>query len=117
MQLLSNLKIDYFQDVLHLEPGDRWERKLYRYIDHADLFLLFWSSSARESVWVRKEVRYAMDRKGDLDDAPPEILPVVIEGPPIPEPPPELAHLHFGDRALYLMTGRRPTGSTIPRSG
>jgi len=31
------------------------------------------------------------------------IRPVIIEGPPPPEPPEQLRHLHFADRALYLM--------------
>ena len=37
------------------------------------------------------------------DGAPPEIIPVPIEGPPPVAPPPELAHLHFNDRLLYFM--------------
>jgi hypothetical protein len=51
--------------------------------------LLFWSSAARESHWVREELRYALKRKGGDDLAAPEILPVVIEGPPPPPPPEE----------------------------
>ena len=31
------------------------------------------------------------------------IRPVGIEGPPIPAPPEELQHLHFGDAILYFM--------------
>jgi hypothetical protein len=68
------------------------------------LFLLFWSSAARRSNWVRKEIKYALDRKGPKD-APPEIVPVVIEGPPPPPPWPELENLHLADRLLYLMSG------------
>ena len=104
VQMLSTLRINYFQDILHLDPGDRWEQKLYRHIDQADLFLLFWSSAARNSKWVRKEIRYALDRKGPRD-SPPEIVPVVIEGPPPPAPWPELENLHLTDRLLYLMSG------------
>ena len=98
--MLNALRLSYFQDILSLDPGDRWEHQLYRHIDSADLFLLFWSSAARESEWVSKEVRYALARKGS-NDAPPEIMPVVIEEP-WPPPPPELAHLHFGDHLLYI---------------
>ena len=29
----------------------------------------------------------------------------MIEGPPIPPPWPELAHLHFGDPLVYIMAG------------
>jgi hypothetical protein len=29
----------YFTDILHLKPGERWKRELYRRIDEADLFV------------------------------------------------------------------------------
>lgn len=103
VQMLRLARIRYFQDVLKLEPGDRWERKLYLCIDKSDLFLLFWSTNAKESTWVLEEVRYALKRKGGDEFAPPELIPVIIEGPPIPQPPDELAHLHFNDYLLYFM--------------
>ena len=103
VQMLRFEGISYFQDLLKLEPGDRWERKLYHYIDRSDLFLLFWSTNAKQSKWVLEEVRYAIKRKGDNEFAPPEIFPVIIEGPPPPEPPKELAHLHFNDYLTYFM--------------
>ncbi len=108
VQMLARLRIRFFQDLLDLDPGVRWQKELYRNIDQSDLFLLFWSTRARESKWVLEEVRYAINRKGDNDLAPPEILPIVIEGPPPPEPPEELAHLHFNDYLLYLMQSPRP---------
>jgi hypothetical protein len=52
---------------------------------------------------VRQEVRYALHRHGGDELAPPEIKPVIIEGPPVAEPWEELAHLHFNDRILYFM--------------
>jgi hypothetical protein len=105
VQMLKPVGIRYFQDLLDLDPGDRWEQKLYLNIGQCDLFLLFWSSDAKASPWVRKEVRYALDRKGSDEFAAPEIRPVIIEGPPIPPPWPELAHLHFGDSLVYLTAG------------
>lgn len=102
-QMLDRVGIEFFQDVLTLEPGQRWERELYRHIDDCDLFLLFWSSAAKQSTWVLKEVEYAIRRKQGDDMAPPEILPVIIEGPPLVPPPAELQHLHFDDRVLYFM--------------
>jgi hypothetical protein len=107
VQLLGVVGIHYFHDVLSLDPGDRWERGLERAIDECDLFLLFWSSAAKESKWVRREVRHALARKGGDDLEPPEIRPVILEGPPIVEPWEELAHLHFNDRALYFMRPQR----------
>ncbi|MGA2076968.1 MAG: hypothetical protein ABSH52_26050 [Terriglobia bacterium] len=44
--MLSRLRIKYFQGALSLEPGERWQKALYRHIDESDLFLLFWSSAA-----------------------------------------------------------------------
>lgn len=45
-----------------------------------------------------RECRYTIDTKG-ID----YLLPVIIEGPPLVEPPPELAALHMNDWLLYLM--------------
>jgi hypothetical protein len=102
-QMLAGAHIDFFQDLLSLDPGQRWERQLYREIDRCDVFYLFWSSAAKNSRWVLEEVQYAMARNGGDEFAPPEILPVIIEGPPPVEAPPELAHLHFNDRMIYFM--------------
>jgi hypothetical protein len=103
VQMLDRLHIRFFQDVLSLEPGQRWERELFRRIDQCDLFLLFWSTSARESQWVRAEVNYALGRRGEDVFAPPDIVPIILEGPPVPAPPEELRHLHFNDRLIYFM--------------
>lgn len=103
VQMLARLNIKFFQDVIDLEPGARWEQQLYRHIDESDVFLLFWSSAAQQSEWVLNEVRYALARKRDDDTLPPEIIPVIIEGPPPVAPPPELAHLHFNDYLVYFM--------------
>ena len=103
VQMLPLVGVRCFQDLLDLEPGDRWLRRLELGIDECDLFLLFWSSEAKSSNWVRQEVRHALQRRGGDDLAPPEIKPVIIEGPPVVEPWEELAHLHFNDRVLYFM--------------
>jgi hypothetical protein len=99
LKRLSHLAI--FQDLLDIEPGERWRRELYREIDLCDVLLLFWSTAARDSEWVRREVGYALARKaGELD--PPEILPLVIEIPPAP-PWPELADYQFDDVVARLI--------------
>ena len=109
VQMLARLSIPFFQDVLSLEPGERWARALYKNIDTSDVFFLFWSTHAKNSPWVMKEVQYAIECKGGDEFRRPEIVPVIIEGPPPVPPPPELAHLHFNDRLIYFMRpGDRP---------
>jgi hypothetical protein len=103
VQGLAAARVRIFQDILDLEPGERWERSLYRHIDEADALVLFWSSAAKRSKWVRKEVDYAISRRQGDDFAPPDIRPVIIEGPPVPRPWRELAYLHFNDLKIYLM--------------
>lgn len=103
VQMLKYFGIKYFQDILDLSPGDRWQRRLFSFIDRADLFLLFWSNNSKNSQWVRKETQYALARKGESDDAPPAIIPVIIEIPPPLPPWEELSHLHFNDREVYFI--------------
>jgi hypothetical protein len=98
VQMLNLIGIRYFQDVLTLDPGDRWEKEIYKNIDSCDLFLLFWSKAARDSEWVLKEVRYARGRQPA-----PEIKPVILEGPPVIAPPEDLNDLHFNDKFVYFM--------------
>jgi hypothetical protein len=38
--------ISFFQDILHLDPGERWSRRLWKEIDRCDIFVLFWSEAA-----------------------------------------------------------------------
>lgn len=105
VQMLSSAKINFFQDLLTLEPGDEWAKKLYEYIDKSDVFFLFWSKAASESEWVKREIEYA--RKASEDATPgPEIVPVIIEGPPHVPPPAELSFLHFNDKFLYFINTR-----------
>jgi hypothetical protein len=101
--------LSVFQDVLDLEPGDRWQRELYREIDNCDVVLLFWSRAAAASPWVAKEIDYALARNQGQDDRPPDIAPVPIEGPPIPMPPDKLRHLHFNDALLAHIAAAQAT--------
>jgi hypothetical protein len=103
--MLDRVNIGFFQDLLSLEPGERWEKALYRKIDESDVFFLFWSSAAKRSEWVLKEVRYAIERHAGDEMAAPEIIPVIIEGPPPVAPPPELQDLHFNDKFVYFIAG------------
>ncbi len=71
---------NFFSDLLSLDPGERWERRLYEEIDRCDVFYLFWSSQAKASKWVMKELDPALAR-GAANDGVPDIVPVIIEGP------------------------------------
>lgn len=100
-QILKAAGVDFFQDILSLDPGARWEEEVYRNIDACDLFLLFWSKAARDSKWVIKEAEYALGRRGDGDV--PDIVPVILEGPPPVLPPASLGTIHFNDTIALLM--------------
>ncbi len=103
VQMLEKLDIPFFQDVLTLNPGERWEQELYKNIDDSDIFFLFWSNAAKESKWVLQELEYAINLKHGNEENPPLIQPVPIEGPPIVSPPEKLGHMHFNDRILYFI--------------
>jgi hypothetical protein len=108
VQMLNLVHVKFFQDLLTLEPGDNWEKLLYQYIDESDVFYLFWSHSASESEWVKKEVVYAIKRKAGNEESAPEIVPVIIEGPPAVKPPEDLAFLHFNDKFMYFISAEEP---------
>ena len=107
VQMLRLLRVEYFHDLLALEPGERWERRLYEEIDRSDLFILFWSRQARASKWVRKETRHALAHRAGDELGTPEICPVIVEGPPVVRPWRELSGLHFNDSLLYVKAGHR----------
>jgi TIR domain len=101
VQMLEIMRTRYFQDLLSLDPGDRWERKLYENIDQCDLFLLFWSQAAKDSRWVMREAEYALGRQRHDPSAEPDIVPVILQQNVLP--PPSLAELHFNDRIHYMI--------------
>ena len=55
------IKCDYFFDRHSLAPGDRYEEKIFKYIDNANLFILCWSENAAASEWVEKERKRALE--------------------------------------------------------
>jgi hypothetical protein len=108
--------ISVFQDILDLDPGERWDRALYREIDRCDVFFLFWSRAAAASEWVTKEIEYALSRQQGDESRPPEIQPVPIEGPPVVPPPRNLSHLHFNDALLAHIGGSSVPPLTAPKT-
>jgi hypothetical protein len=104
-QALRAARIDFFQDFLSIDPGQRWERRLYEEIERCDLFLLFWSKSAAQSEWVLREAELAVTRQNTSPNEEPDITPIILEGPPVPEPIPDsLKHLQFNDHLLYFIS-------------
>jgi hypothetical protein len=106
VQVMSSMRLNFFQDLLTLEPGDDWEKTIYQYLDKSDAVFLFWSSNAKRSEWVEKELRYVLSRK----ESAPDIVPIIIEAPPPLPPPDYLKSLHFNDKIMYLIEveeGRR----------
>jgi hypothetical protein len=53
----------YLRDVRDLRAGQAWQPALLRLIDRADVFQLFWSSTAMRSRHVRTEWEYALSLK------------------------------------------------------
>ncbi len=103
VQMLKVQRTPFFQDMISLSPGDRWERELYKNINKCDVLYLFWSEAAKKSEWVEKEVLYAYQLQGGRETAPPDIIPIPIEGPPPVKPPETLSFLHFNDEFIYLI--------------
>lgn len=90
--------IDIFFDVDSLRSGEYWENVLMHEIEKRDILFLCWSHSAKQSKWVDKEWRYALDNKG-IDC----IEPIPIESPSLCPPPKELNKKHFDDNLLYII--------------
>ena len=82
--------IDVFVDCLDICPGRPWQPELERQILQRDLFILFWSTAAAKSRWVRWEYERACIAK------PAESLQIQPLENGI-KPPRALRHLHFAD--------------------
>jgi hypothetical protein len=103
-QLIKALRMQFFQDVLSASAGDYWRERLFSEIEKCDVFLLFWSKHARASDWVIREAEYALRcSKSAPPDRSLEIIPVLLEGPPPPLPPPSLQEIHFNDPIRYVI--------------
>lgn len=96
--------LEIFFDVFSLRSGQYWEKELWNVIPANDVFYLFWSNNARQSEWVEKEWRCALQAKG-LDF----IDPIPLAPPTEVPPPPELAGKHFNDWVLaFTSLSSRP---------
>jgi hypothetical protein len=95
--------LDVFLDVASLRSGQDWQQRLWQEIGRRDIFFLFWSKHAKESTWVEKEWRLALDTRG-LDF----IDPVPLVPPDQAPPPPELGSKHFNDWVLAFRRAPAP---------
>ena len=93
-------QLKFWMDSQSMAAGDLWRPAIVSAIKSADVFLLFWSVSAKNSAEVRKEWEYALA----LEQSPKRrrngarfISPVPLDDPKDCPPPAELGDLHFGD--------------------
>ncbi len=94
--------LQVFLDSASLRAGKRWQEQLATAIKDHELFLLFWSTSASRSKWVKWEWQTALREKG-LDAIQPHPLEPVTRAPP----PRELDALHFGDAYVLIREAYR----------
>jgi tetratricopeptide (TPR) repeat protein len=93
--------LDVFLDVVKLRSGEDWEKRLWNVIPESDVFYLFWSAAAKESIWVEKEWRCALSSRGvDFID------PVPLVSPEEVPPPEELSKMHFNDWSFAYKRGK-----------
>ena len=93
--------VQFFQDILDLNPGERWRKRLWKEIDRCDIFVLFWSKAAQESEWVIKEADRAWRRQASNGGLRPALRPEVLEHPaPVPSED-WLGDFHFDDPKYY----------------
>ncbi len=91
-------EMDVFFDVDSLRSGENWQQALRAEIERRDILFLCWSLSAKQSIWVDREWRYALENKGLSF-----IEPVPLDPPSICPPPKELSSKHFNDRGLLYI--------------
>jgi hypothetical protein len=103
---LSAAKIDFFQDIFSLRPGDDWEQRLFEEIDRCDVFYLFWSQHSAQSEMVRREAEHAHRRAVRMGRRVPDITPIRLDSSPLPTHPPHPAwmpKIHFDDHFRRLI--------------
>jgi hypothetical protein len=94
-RMVETLGDRYLRDCVDLRVGEVWSDRLMLLIEEADVFQLFWSSSAARSRFVDAEWRYAHSLIQGGKKPPTFIRPVYWEAV-FPEPvPSELMQIHF----------------------
>lgn len=82
---------DCWVDIERIEYGTAWLEKIEQEIRRSDVFLLFWSSHAEKSTYVREERRIARDRNlhGEMI-----LSAVMLDNTPLPS---GFEHFQAGD--------------------
>jgi hypothetical protein len=106
----EGLGVQVFVDRLDLRSGDDWRDRLESMIRDADVFQLYWSTSASASQEVSREWRLALALSKTRDRF---IRPLYWETP-MPSPPEALGHLHFSRLDLKLL--HRAAKAYAPRT-
>lgn len=108
-QAFQAAKLEFFQDVLSLEPGQRYSEEILHRIGKSDLFVLFWSRNAMRSPWVQKEIDHALACQRDDPSGLPDIVPIMLEPIAKAPPPPGLLHLHMNAPINTLIAAEQPS--------
>jgi len=88
-----------------LMGGEQFERALDILIQRADLFQLFWSTKSKISPWVEKEWRQALALMGPAGRKDSRFIRPLYWEEPMPQPPVELARLHFFKLDTFALSG------------
>lgn len=99
----------YFQDVVSLNPGERYADVILENIDRSDLFVVFWSKAASQSAWVTREIDRALDAQRRSPEGLPDISPIVLDHAGQAPLPAQIAHLHVNDVINYVIAAEEPS--------
>ncbi|MEJ1969963.1 MAG: hypothetical protein WDN03_15210 [Rhizomicrobium sp.] len=83
-QALRLARIEVFQDILSQQPGEEWRARIYDEIDRCDLFPAVLVASGGKISMGRPRDRPRARGPGASAKGVPEIVPVILEGPPPP---------------------------------
>lgn len=82
-------------DVDSIPGGSQWALEIRQGIRQAKTILVFWSSSASQSDYVRQEYEIALQQKMQNPQADHRVIPVILEPPSKAPLPDDLSDLHY----------------------
>jgi len=94
--------LEFKMDIKDIKSGEKWKESIRKFIETSDIFYLFWSKNAKDSLWVEKEWKCALKLKGiDFID------PIPLDSPENVPPPVELTEKHFNDWTLAYSRAKK----------